>query len=69
MTPTQDESKEYNTIKTNMDAWMNEWCIGAITGQKSLDNFESEFVAEMKNIGVDRAIEIQNGALERYNNR
>lgn len=69
VTPTQDESKEYNTIKTNMDTWLAEWAIGAITGANSIDDFESVFVEEMKNIGVDRALEIQNAALERYNNR
>lgn len=69
VTPTQDESKEYNTIKTNMDTWVNEWAIGAITGKNSIDDFESKFIAELKNIGVDRAIEIQQGALERYNKR
>ena len=68
-TPTEDESREYSTIKTNMDTWRNEWVIGAITGRNDINNFESEFVAEMENIGLERALEIQNAALERYNNR
>ena len=68
ITPTEDESKEFATIQTNMNAWRNEWVIGAITGANSLDDFDA-FVAEMENIGLSRALEIQEAALERYNNR
>ena len=69
VTPTEDESKEYNTIAQNMETWRNEWAIGAITGQNPIDEFETRFVPEMENIGVARALEIQKGALDRYNSR
>lgn len=68
-TPTQDESKEYNAIKVNMDTWRNEWAIGAITGKNKIEDFDAQFVAEMKKLGLDRAVEIQQGAYERYNKR
>ncbi len=69
ITPTEEESKEYGTIKTNLDAWRNEWCVGAVTGKNSIDEYETVFLPELESIGLERALEIQNAALERYNNR
>ena len=39
-----------------------------IMGQESLDTFD-KYVENIKKLGIDRAIEIQNAALKRYNER
>jgi putative aldouronate transport system substrate-binding protein len=39
-----------------------------ITGQVSLDEFDA-YVKNIENMGLARALEIQNAALERYNAR
>ena len=39
-----------------------------ITGTESLDNFD-QYVETMNSLGLQRAIEIQDAALERYNER
>ena len=45
-----------------------EYTVKAIMGQENLDDFDS-FVTSMKNVGLDRCIEIQQNALDRYNAR
>ncbi len=39
-----------------------------IFGTESLDDFD-KYVETVENMGLDRALEIQNAALERYNSR
>ena len=39
-----------------------------ITGTESLDNFD-QYVETLNSLGLQRAIEIQDAALERYNER
>ncbi|MGL4738587.1 MAG: extracellular solute-binding protein [Cellulosilyticaceae bacterium] len=65
---TPDESKELATIVTEMDTYISEKTIGFITGVESLDKFE-EFVEQVKVLGVERAVAIQQAGVDRYNNR
>lgn len=71
VTATEDESKEFNSIKTNLESWRNEWVINAITDKtgKTVEKFDSEFVVELKKLGVDKATEIMQGAYERFKKR
>lgn len=68
MTMTPEETTEYYTYYTDLETRAYEYIARAIMGQEDLDKFD-DFVAELKNIGLDRCIEIQQAALDRYNNR
>lgn len=68
VTPTSEESKEFSTIMNEVNTYRDEMTLKFILGTESLDKFD-EFVENMKGFGLDRALEIQNAALERYNAR
>ena len=69
ITPTVDESKEYNRIINEMNTFIAEWVPGVIIGKNSINDFESVFIKTLKDIGVERALEIQQGAFDRYQQR
>jgi putative aldouronate transport system substrate-binding protein len=70
ITPTQAESQEYASIMQEINTYVEErttrWLIGteAIT-----DATWNDYLATVRRMGIDRAIEIQNAALTRYNRR
>lgn len=66
--PTADESKEYSTIMNEINTYRDEMTLKFIFGTESLDNFDT-YVKNIENMGLARALEIQNAALERYNAR
>lgn len=68
ITPTADESKEFSTIMNEINTYRDEMTLKFMFGTESLDNFDA-YVQNIKNMGLDRALEIQNAALERYNAR
>ena len=65
---TPEESKELANITTELDTYISEKTIAFITGVESLENFD-EFVKNLENLGVNRAIEIQQKGVDRYNAR
>lgn len=68
ITPTTDESKEYSTIMNEINTYRDEMTLKFIFGDESLDKFD-DYVKTMNDLGLERALEIQNAALERYNSR
>lgn len=68
ITPTVDESKEFSTIMNEVNTYRDEMSLKFILGLESLDKFD-EFTQTIKAMNIDRAIEIQNAALERYKAR
>ena len=68
MTMTPEETTEYYTYFTDLQTRTNEYIARAITGQEDLEKYD-EFVNSLKSIGLDRCIEIQQAALDRYNAR
>ncbi len=68
ITPTTDESKEYSTIMSEINTYRDEMSLKFILGDESLDNFD-QFVETLYDLGLERALEIQNAALDRYNAR
>lgn len=68
ITPTAEESDEFSAIMNEINTYRDEMTLKFILGTESLDNFDS-YVQTMEGMGLDRAIEIENAALERYNNR
>ncbi len=68
MTLTLDESREYTEIKTKMDNYASEMVYKYVFGEESLDSFD-DFVAELNDLGAQRAIEIQQAAYDRFMSR
>lgn len=68
ITPTPEESSEYATIMNDINTLVDEMTLKIILGQEPVDKYES-YVDKMKSLRLDRAIEIQQAALDRYNAR
>lgn len=68
ITPTSDESKEFSSIMNEINTYRDEMVLKFIFGTETLDNFDT-YVKNIENMGLARALEIQNAALERYNAR
>lgn len=68
ISPTPEESSEYNSIMNEIKTYQDEMEIKFILGTESLDNFDA-YVETLQKMGLARALEIQNAALERYNAR
>lgn len=52
----------------DIDTYKNEMIVKFIMGAESLDKFD-EYVATLKSMGIDEAIQMQQSGLERYNDR
>lgn len=63
-----DESAEFAGIMNDVNTYLNETVVKFITGEKKLDSFD-DFISTMEELGIGRAIEIQQDALARYNKR
>jgi putative aldouronate transport system substrate-binding protein len=67
-TMTSEEGTEFATVMGDAMTFMIENCIGFIIGSKSFDEWDS-FVQSLKDMGVERCVEIKQDALDRYNER
>lgn len=65
---TDTEGNEYNALYTDIQTFVQEKTATYIMGSESLDSFDS-FVETIKGMNIDRCIEIQQAALERYDAR
>ena len=65
---TPEESTELANIMTDINTYRDEMTLKFIMGQEPLSKFE-DFVETIKGMGIDRAIEIKQAALDRYYNR
>lgn len=68
ITPTSEESKDFSTIMSEINTYRDEMTLKFIFGTESLDNFDA-YVKNIESMGLNRALEIQNAALARYNSR
>lgn len=62
---TVEEGKEMATIQNNCDSYILENTLKFMTGERSLDEFD-DFVNELKDQNIERAIEIRQGAYDQY---
>ena len=65
VTPTAEEASELAQIQNNISTYKEEMEAKFISGTESLDNFDA-FVEQLKNLGIERAIEIQQKAYDNY---
>ncbi len=68
ITPTPEESEDFGAIMAEVKTYREEMVVKFITGQVSIDKF-ADFQAQLKKMGVERTIEIQQAGLNRYNAR
>lgn len=64
-----EETDENATLSADIKTYVAEMLVKYVTGEKSLDTFESEYLATLEKMGVDRYIEIQQHALDAFNAR
>ncbi|MGM7719803.1 extracellular solute-binding protein [Metabacillus sp. Hm71] len=60
-----EESEEFNSIMSDLNTYYDETVIKFIMGEEPLDHFD-DFVETLKGMGIERAIELQQAALDRY---
>lgn len=68
VTPTSEESTEYSKIMNEINTLVDENMYKVILGEDSVDNFD-KYLEKLKKIGIDKVIEINQNALDRYNKR
>lgn len=68
ITPTPEESSEMAKIMTDVNTLVDEMTLKIILGTEPVDNFE-KYVDKLKSLKLDRALEIEKAALDRYNKR
>jgi len=68
VTPTQDESRDFGNIMTDVNVRYEEIFAKVVTGAEPLETWDT-FVGELQQMDIDRAIAIQQAALERFNVR
>ncbi|MCL2833575.1 MAG: extracellular solute-binding protein [Treponema sp.] len=68
LTPTPAESQEQARIMNEINTYVNEMVTKYILGTENLGTFDT-FTAQVRRMGIDRVLEIQNAALDRYNKR
>lgn len=62
---TPEESERYAKIMTDVETYCGEMYLKFILGSESLDNFET-YVQNVKNMGIEEAMKIEQAAVERY---
>jgi putative aldouronate transport system substrate-binding protein len=68
ITLTAEEASASSAKMADIDTYINESISMFITGQKSLEEFDA-FVEQIKSMGIDEVIKINQDALDRYNAR
>lgn len=68
VTLTAEEAEEKNSIFADVDTYMWEMLYSFIMGTADLSEYDS-YIDRMKQLGVDRMVELQQQALDRYNAR
>jgi putative aldouronate transport system substrate-binding protein len=70
ITPTPDESQESARIMAEVNTYADEMLVKFILGTEVLtDASWNTYISTIRRMGIDRALEIQNAALTRYNAR
>lgn len=66
--PTVQEADELKDIMSEVNKYANSMYLKFVLGTEPIDNFDA-FVAQLKKMGIERAIQINQAALDRYMKR
>ena len=69
VTLTADEGTEASGILSGCNTKVTEWTALVITGQKSVDTYETELIPDLESLNIARAEELYQNALDRYMQR
>ena len=61
----EEELQEYNMLITDINTYAGEYKVKFILGNESLDNFD-KYMETLKSLGIERCIELQQAAYDRY---
>ena len=67
-TMTTDEGTDFANAYSDIDTYVTTMILKFITGEESMDAFD-DFVAQVRDMGIDDCIAVKQAALERYNKR
>lgn len=65
---TPEEDSKYSAVMSDVDTYKDEMILKFITGKEPLSKFDS-YVEQIKKMGIEDVIKIEQAALERFNNR
>ena len=68
ITPTAQESKEYSKLAGDIKQYTDEMYLKFIFGEAPLSQFEA-YVTQIKSMGLERVLQIQQEALSRFEKR
>jgi putative aldouronate transport system substrate-binding protein len=68
ISPTSEESAEFSKIINEVNTLVDETTIKIVLGTEPIESYD-KFVEKLKVLNIDRAIEIEQAALDRYNSR
>lgn len=68
ITIAQDSSDQYSKLTGDINTYVSEMFIKFVTGIEPLDKFET-YLSTLKDMGMDKVIEMQQSALDEYNAR
>ncbi|WP_028612306.1 extracellular solute-binding protein [Paenibacillus harenae] len=68
ITPTSEESSEMAKIMNDVNTLIDEMTLKIILGTEKIDAYD-KYMEKLKSLKIDRAIEIQQAASDRFNNR
>lgn len=65
----EESASEFSKLTADINVYIEEMMIKYITGQESLDTFESEYLPTLQSMGVEKVIDMYQKALDNYNAR
>lgn len=63
----EDAKAEYDKLWADIDTYISEMFVQYVTGQASLEGFETEYLSQLEKMGIDRVLELQQEALDTFN--
>jgi putative aldouronate transport system substrate-binding protein len=69
MTFTPEESQELANIMSEVNTFVKEYTLSFLLGKRDIGREFDSYMNTLKSMGIERAISINQAALERYNNR
>lgn len=63
----EEDQAEYNKLFGDINTYVNEMLIHYVDGTKDLADFETEYLGTLKDMGIDKVIEMRQAAYDMYN--